>query len=710
MARSLFSLILFFIFLQNSYAQDSIRHLFKMSLEELMDVRVKSISFFETTSKSAPGYSYIVNMDDIGQTNVRTLEQVINQFVPGNIVGRHAFHGSLHGVRGLLIDNDAKTVVMYDGLNINQRCFHGYPFGFRSPLTGNISDIEIINGPGAIKHGSGAINGFINIIPKTGSNNPGFFVRGTHGFQEKLWEAETGYGKKFGPGKDIYMYAGISQAGGFKPDDIFNHQFPDGLRSSLIDSVKNYDVHGNTLQPLIKLSMVYNHNNFSLNTFYDQILTPSNTFSHPGHFRQRMFVFNPKYTINLNEYDDLEMSVSASLFDHNFYLLDLQGEFAPLGKFGEAGGRENHFQGKALYKTKRFSKHDLAAGLLVAKRQFEEKKQYFSDNLAGDFAIADTHWEEYSIFFEDVMTLFPGFSVSAGLRYDYTVMNDINDFKPENQERLSPRLAAAYEFTKSTIKASFQQGFRYPDAGYYPRTIFVNSLIETFSDSDKRIKLKPEHSDNLELNYQIDFRDVKLQVNANAFFNNYHNTLSYVFYKPGDDYIDLTREELDLTDSVMTFNTSSMNNLKQDFSTYGGELAMVWQPFSKLRFQGNYSYVRFNNIEPTSIRYPNHLVKLNLTASPYKKYIVLYLNLIYRSGFDIEKNGFDPVYEDGRTVVNASISAHPVKRLSLILSAINLFKQDKPPVVFQGFAPSFGGLGFNERFIYLTVKYKFAKQ
>ena len=197
---------------QNAITPDN---LFDMSLEQLMEVEIAVASFFKVSTAKAPGYVLAYNMDDIGIGSVRTIADLLELHAPGNSVGGHQRQGRLHGVRGIMIDNNAKTLYMRDGQQINYRMHFGYMIGLLSPMLGDIQRVEIINGPGAILHGSGAINGLINEIPKTGQSHPGFFTRYEYGVREKSHLSEVGYGLQYGEKRDVYIYGGRYCASGF---------------------------------------------------------------------------------------------------------------------------------------------------------------------------------------------------------------------------------------------------------------------------------------------------------------------------------------------------------------------------------------------------------------------------------------------------------------------------------------------------------------
>ncbi|MDE0837968.1 MAG: hypothetical protein OSB41_02850 [Kiritimatiellae bacterium] len=64
-----------------------------------------------------------------------------------------------------------------------------------------------------LQHGSGALNGLVNMIMKTGASHPGAFMRSEVGVAEDLWLVEGGRGFSFGPQRNLFIYAGLSWVG-----------------------------------------------------------------------------------------------------------------------------------------------------------------------------------------------------------------------------------------------------------------------------------------------------------------------------------------------------------------------------------------------------------------------------------------------------------------------------------------------------------------
>src|SRR5213075_1892959 len=102
----------------------------------------------------------------------------------------------------------------------NQRFDYGYNQALALPLLGDLSAVEVGQGPGSILHGSGSITGSVNMLPKTGRSNPGLELTTELGPLDDANTVEAGYGVTYGPGarSDLYVYGGVARAGGFEPN------------------------------------------------------------------------------------------------------------------------------------------------------------------------------------------------------------------------------------------------------------------------------------------------------------------------------------------------------------------------------------------------------------------------------------------------------------------------------------------------------------
>jgi outer membrane receptor protein involved in Fe transport len=665
--------------------------LFDMSLEELMTVEVQSAGFFPTTTTKAPGYVMVYDMGAMRETSVRTLGDLMELYVPGAVVGAHERQGRVIGTRGLEIDNNAKTLVMWDGQQINYRSHFGYMVGLLSPMMGDVSRVEVIHGPGAIQHGSGAINGFINMIPKTGTSDPGGYTHYEYGFEEKSNLYEAGYGLKYGENRDVYVYGGGYTAEGFEPDAYWH-------------STKNYagdvDAFG-TDRGNYRFSTTWNHDNFNLDWFTYSFSPQKNSANESGYFTNEAMGVRPKYTFELTESESVDLIGSL-----------LWGDFGTRGHNGEAilkGASEQHEEIKPIFKTTRLENHQIAVGGLAGYKKFRTTDFFFSHQPEGNFECLDTHWHEIGAFAEDVVSLTDALTVSLGLRYDEYNLSTMTGFWPEATTRYtpeemdghwSPRAAFAYEIDKATnIKGSYQHGFRMPDAAYYQFNLYNNSIAQ--ANGYPVSSLEPEEMDSWELNLQHVFSK-KLEGGLNLYYNTFTDQLSW-----GPLSNVWTAEQVAKINETSQAPWGMFQNIKGRFDIWGTEVLAKYHLTDWTTVGVSYGFAKCvgNEIEQ---HYPPHQIKFDLMSRFLDDRLLIGLNYVYNSHYTHSINPtIAEIYENDRNLVDASVVYKINKNLRVKGVAQNLFADRTPPSGYLMGVPSKGNLGYDETRCYLSLEFVF---
>lgn len=628
-----------------------------MTAEEFLFEEIPMIistGFFATKATKAPGYSTVITAEDIDKSASRTLGEIVGDMVPGMIQNAHESYGSIVGVRGVAIDNNSKTVVMHDGQDISHHSSFGYSNEFDLPLLGDIGKIEVVNGPGAIVHGSGAIGGFINMIPKNGTDNPGWFVNSEYGPVEEAYKVELGHGSNYGEGKDVFVYAGFYNASGVRGRnewDFDTYHDPDTNTSGEQQIHALYD--GITVRggpdPSYKFSMVWNHDDFNLNAFFTEVNTYRNgpqgmygsnrwwdisgsggptaqfydpdvgfyiheypLFDHNG-FKTATFGFRPKYTWNITDEDSLDLIFSATLLQHSMDILD-EGDtggdetVVRETQINKEGGKEASYQLKSIFKTTRdvpfVAGNSLAVGGSLGRREFEEGKQWIHDSLTNkrpnDDESETNTWHEYSIFAEDVIDITEKLLFSAGVRYDLINYSPFNRL-PLSQDNTSHRFALAYEHNEtSSAKLSYQEGFRVPDMGYYTYVDYFSNILVANGEQPLP-DLQIEEMSSTELNLQKILPDFNLTIDLNAYYNEYTNTLHWHDYALDSSGALLSETTINNVANVWTdvnvpggtepaYWFGAMANAPGKFRSVGCELISKWEPNDTTEIKMSYGY------------------------------------------------------------------------------------------------------------------------
>lgn len=141
---------------------------YKLSLEEMLDVDVISTSRREEKQHLAPGVLTVVSAQEIAQYGARHLRDVLDRLVGVQVLGSHqdfhsktslrAANSSHHEGAVLILLNGRPLRQPTDG-GLNSDLYVGFPLN-------SIDRIEVIRGPGSVIYGTNAMAGVANIITK----------------------------------------------------------------------------------------------------------------------------------------------------------------------------------------------------------------------------------------------------------------------------------------------------------------------------------------------------------------------------------------------------------------------------------------------------------------------------------------------------------------------------------------------------------------
>ena len=213
-----FTLSLLFICSSWLYAEET-DLITELSLEELMKTRITPASLTKTQPNEAPASVTRIDNKMIRASGARSLEELLEIFVPNFQILRHHFAGTNKGFRGLLTDQDDKILLLVNGKVMNHRTFYGADSEFRLSVLGDIHFIDVIRGPGSAIYGPGAISGVINIITLNHQTFNGGDLTLRQGFIEEFTSFELRLGQTFKDDTGLFFYAGGDIYGGADRDD-----------------------------------------------------------------------------------------------------------------------------------------------------------------------------------------------------------------------------------------------------------------------------------------------------------------------------------------------------------------------------------------------------------------------------------------------------------------------------------------------------------
>jgi iron complex outermembrane receptor protein len=156
----------------------------QMSLSELMDVEVTSVSRTPEPYQNAAAALTVVTEEHIRRSGATTVPDAL-RWVPGLHVARQNANVWALSSRGFSSINSEKLLVLSDTRSIYTPLFSGVMWDVQDYLMADIDRIEVIRGPGAALWGSNAVNGVINITTKNAADTHGTLIEAAAGTEER---------------------------------------------------------------------------------------------------------------------------------------------------------------------------------------------------------------------------------------------------------------------------------------------------------------------------------------------------------------------------------------------------------------------------------------------------------------------------------------------------------------------------------------------
>jgi iron complex outermembrane recepter protein len=167
-----------------------------MSLEELANVPVTSVSKSQEPLRTAPAAIYVISHDDIARSGATSIAEAL-RLAPNLQVTRLSASDyviSARGFGGNTPDQSFsdKLLVLIDGRSVYSPLYSGVYVDAMDVMLEDVDRIEVISGPGATLWGANAMNGVVNIITRPAAMTEGTLVSAAGGNQDKNAEARYG--------------------------------------------------------------------------------------------------------------------------------------------------------------------------------------------------------------------------------------------------------------------------------------------------------------------------------------------------------------------------------------------------------------------------------------------------------------------------------------------------------------------------------------
>jgi iron complex outermembrane receptor protein len=175
-----------------------------LSLEELAEVPVTSVSRHAEPVSRAPASVFVITAEDIRRSGATSLPEAL-RLAPNLEVARTDTVQYAISARGFNNAIGNKLLVMIDGRTVYTPLFSGVFWDQQDVLLEDVDRIEVISGPGATLWGANAVNGVINIITRPAAETQGTLVAAGSGNLEQ--HVDFRYGGTIGGHGHFRAYA-----------------------------------------------------------------------------------------------------------------------------------------------------------------------------------------------------------------------------------------------------------------------------------------------------------------------------------------------------------------------------------------------------------------------------------------------------------------------------------------------------------------------
>jgi iron complex outermembrane receptor protein len=184
--------------------QVAAKDLADLSLEELSNINVTSVSGKAEPLSGAPGSIFVITAEDIRRSAATSLPEAL-RLAPNLQVARVNAGNYAITARGSNSTLENKMLVLIDGRIVYSPLYSGVFWDAQDVMLEDVERIEVISGPGGTLWGSNAVNGVINIITRSAADTQGTLV--TAGGGNTQSGASARYGGTTDGGGHYRIYA-----------------------------------------------------------------------------------------------------------------------------------------------------------------------------------------------------------------------------------------------------------------------------------------------------------------------------------------------------------------------------------------------------------------------------------------------------------------------------------------------------------------------
>jgi len=531
-----------------SQSEAAPRSLADLSVEQLINLRVTSVSKREQKLSEAAAAVFVITKEDIRRSGVTSLPEAL-RLAPGIQVARTNTNVWAVTARGFNSVFANKLLVLLDGRSVYNPFFSGVNWDVLNVMLEDVERIEVIRGPGATLWGTNAVNGVINIITDDSEKSVGRLVSVGVGSEDRFIAAAR-TGGRFGEGGSYRIYAhGFERDGFERPEAGADEDWRGGhvgFRSDLRGKDQAFTFQGEIYQGR------------GSDRFNSPLLTPpysavlGSDREHEGGFLLSRWRYTPSSD------SELQLQAYLDLQRRSEYLLTQRRDVFDVDLQHRIAWSQNN---SLTY----------GFGANVYRDEIGEDEQTYVLTIDPSRRVVNI----YNLFLQDEH-VFNRLRVIAGAKIEYT---EFTGFE------LQPNLRALFAATPNdTFWSAVSRAVRTPSRAENDAAIGVSTLpteigltrIDAFGSTSF-------NSENL-LSYEIGYRrsfSPQTSLDLSLFYNDYTDLRTL---EPGAPFLS---ERGYITAPIVASNLA-------EGTTYGGELSVEHKVSDRLRLSGNYSYLDFS--------------------------------------------------------------------------------------------------------------------
>jgi len=471
---------------------------------EVKEIIVKGARI-DTSEDNFGSSIFILDSEEIRLRGIRSAIDAIS-FSPGVTTKKNGSFGGVGSVR-IRGASSSQTLVLIDGIPVNDASSPGGGYNFEYLDTSNIDRIEVLRGSQSTLWGSDAIGGVVNIYTKSAEKNSISLLSEIGSFGLRKINSELGIASN--SSKFLFLVDDTSLDGISKADKKDGNVEKDGFETNSYSFKGDIDLNNIQIKGLlsyIKSDVEYDSFGFV-------------TGVQDGDERSITEEFIGNLTIKFNLFDDKlvnTFSVNQSDISRDYFTNDNL-------TFGADGERKLYrYQGNIGFGG--FNK--IAFGL---------EKEESSVNV--DKLSIDSYFFLYQ--FQPIKDLV----ISAGIRND-----DNKGFNSKTTRKIS----AAYRVSENlSIKTSWGEGFKVP-------TIFQTTFFCCGAES-ANTNIRPEESTSYDLGFDFNLKD-KFSFTLVYFKKDINDQINFSFGLGGYENIDFVESD--------GFEVSANSEITEEINLY----------------------------------------------------------------------------------------------------------------------------------------------